>query len=218
MKKTLLLCAWLAPFWLIAQNPAPDATPPGWIIKISPLVWLHPYFPSFDVAVDRRISPNWYAEVSAGKMFNLGFANNPVLASLDGHRIHLGARYYFRPPASRRYTQFVQGYGDLLRADADIEGDFCRFECTFTQRLNYQRLERKRAFYAAYGGSLFFGRRWIFEFDAGLGYVHRDVQYGEIPPDATFRTNGSLIWNYGSDGVRQQIEPNVRVKLGVVVF
>ncbi|MBK8703047.1 MAG: DUF3575 domain-containing protein [Saprospiraceae bacterium] len=218
MKKTLLLCAWLAPFWLFAQNPAPDTPAPAWIVKISPLVWLHPYFPSFDVAVERRISPNWYAEVSAGKMFNIGYADNPVLSALDGYRADAGAKYYFRPPASRRYTQSIQAYGSLLYADANIEGDFCRFDCTFSQRINYQRLERKWAFYVAYGGSLFFGRRWIFEFDGGFGYVYRDIHFGDVPPDATFRTNGSLIWNYGSDGIRQQIEPNVRVKLGVVIF
>lgn len=214
MKKPLfLLSIWLAPFVLNAQ----ESSSPGWIFKLSPLVALHPYTPAIDIAVERRIAGNWYAELNLGRMVNLGYADNPVLSDVDGNRVQFGPRYYLSAPASRRYVHYFQLYGLLHDTDAYIEGDFCRFDCAFVQRLDYRRTERRRAVIAAYGGSLSFGKRWIFEFDAGLGYAQRVIRFGDIPPDASFNTNGSLIWHYGAGGDSEQIEPNVRLKLGIFI-
>ncbi|MCO6491258.1 MAG: hypothetical protein J5I98_22770 [Phaeodactylibacter sp.] len=203
------------------QQPISSSPTPRFSLKNGTLSLLDPFAPSFNIGAEHILLPRLYAHLEAGPLFNLRLFQEPTIDNLRGYRLRGAIRYYLRPPQVGTHAAFIEILYAHQYTDVDIEGDFRRNNDLgrYRQRLWYHMEQRKQGGYFNLGLQQVYAKRFLFEFGAGLGFGHRRSIFSGVPPDASFRTNGGLGWEYD----RSPNSPNVAavqvyINLGYVLW
>ena len=179
-------------------RPTPGLAP-RFNLKNGTLSLFDPFAPSFNIAAEHIIRPRLYGQLEAGPLFNLRVFREPAIENLKGYRMRGAIRYYLRPNEIGNYAPFIELMYARQYTDVDIEGDFFRRDNTvgsYRQRITYHMEQHKQGGYINLGIQQAYARRFIFEFGAGLGVSRKQAVFSGVPPDASFRTNGALGWEY----------------------
>ena len=202
---TILFCLWGGALHVKAQNSESKEAfrkLPNWTVKFSPSSLIAPYTPAIQFALEQRLGGKHYVQYEAGYLVNMGFARDLEINRLSGLRIRAGYRYYFRLPGPYKIGWFMEPQLMYQYIDTNIEGDFCRFDCAYQERIGYNMQHTTYAAYMNFGSQFFIAERWMLEFGLGGGLHYLRRNYQEVPPDATFSTNGALVWQHeaGDEG------------------
>ncbi|MCO6478539.1 MAG: hypothetical protein J5I94_18045 [Phaeodactylibacter sp.] len=199
--------------------PSPAAAP-RLNLKNGTLSLFDPYAPSFNIAVEHIIRPRLYAHLEGGPLVNLRFFPEPAVDNLKGYRFRGAIRYYLRPNERGDFAPFIELMYAHQYTDADIEGDFSRNNewGWYRQRLTYHMEQRKHGGFINMGLQQVYAKGFIFEFGAGLGVRNKREDFSGVPPDADFRTNGALGWEYSTFGNSPNVAAvQVYINLGYVL-
>ena len=200
-----------------AGHPSPA---PRFSLKNGTFSLFDPFAPSFNLASEHIIAPRLYGHLEGGPLFKLRIFPEPTIDNLKGHRLRGAVRYYLRPPEMGDYAPFIELMYTHQYTDVDIEGDFRRNtpQGRYRQRLSYHMEQREHGGYVNLGLQQVYARGFIFEFGAGLGISRKQADFSGVPPDATFRTNGSLGWEYTQfDNSPNLAAVQVYINLGYVL-
>ncbi|MCB0563950.1 MAG: hypothetical protein KDD01_06195 [Phaeodactylibacter sp.] len=182
----------------ITNSQQPSNAAPHFSLKNGTLSLFDPFAPSFNIAAEHILRPRVYAQLEAGPLFNLRIFKEPAISNLKGYRLRGAIRYYLRPLQIGDYAPFIELLYTNQYTEADVEGDFRRNTSLgrYRQRITYHMEQRKQGGFLNLGLQQIYAQRFIFEFGAGLGISHKRSAFSEVPADASFRTNGSLGWEY----------------------
>ena len=188
-------------------HPITAAPAPRFSLKHGPFSLFDPLAPSFNIAAEHILRPRIYGHLEAGPLFNLRLFNEPTISNLKGYRLRGAIRYYLRPIQVGDFAPFLEFLYTHQYTDGDIEGDFRRTTSlgSYRQRITYHMEQRKQGGFVNLGLQQIYAQRFIFEFGAGLGISHRRSNFSGVPPDATFRTNGFLGWEYDRSPTRMDL-------------
>ena len=223
MRALLILSVLLAQFGLMTiakgQATAQTTGQPKTIFKTSPFSLLGLPLSTFYAGVEHRVAPQWYLNHQAGLVFGAGWLNMPDFEQLEGYRWQSGIRHYTSLFEGKNTNSYFELQGKYHYTDMLIPADFCRFDCAFQQRINYRRLERSFSLLATAGASVFFSRRIKVDIDCGMGYQWLDRTFSNVPPDASFLTNGSLYYRYKTLGEHtDRVVVSFSVVLGYILY
>ena len=200
------------------QLPTPG---PRFSLKNGTLSLLDPFAPSFNIGAEHILLPRLYGHLEAGPMFNLRLFQEPTIDNLRGYRLRGAIRYYLRPPRIGTHAGFIEILYTHQYTDVDIEGDFRRNNDLgrYRQRLSYHMEQRKQSVSFNLGLQQIYAKRFLFEFGAGLGISYKRAAFSGVPPDASFRTNGGLGWEYDPSPNSPTVAAvQVYVNLGYVLW
>ncbi|MCB0568452.1 MAG: hypothetical protein KDC66_01750 [Phaeodactylibacter sp.] len=197
---TGLVMLFLARGIAIGQEANAEAAAPRFMIKNGTTSLLDPLVPSFNLAVEYRWAGRFSTHIEGGPLLPFRYFNEPATEGLKGSRFRGAMRYYLRPPRIGTHAAYLELMYTYQFISARIEGDFWRESSSgaYGQRLWYDFEQKKHAGYLNIGIQQIFASGFLFETGAGLGPFNRSRRYSDIPDDASFHTNGSLFWKYGS--------------------
>jgi hypothetical protein len=181
-------------------------------LKFSPTGLIDYYFTYLQFAGEYYIGNDMSVEAEVG--FPIGKSQILDVPETDvrgGVRVRAGWRDY--------HTDRVFAGAQLMfKSDIfSIAGDFERQGGAFRQRIWYNVDQQTYAAYGTVGIAPIISNVFIFEAMAGLGVRYIDRQFGAVPGDAEFVTNGSLLAPYG-ESLQARWLPSMFLsfKLGVV--
>lgn len=169
-------------------------------IRLSLGHFFDPMTPGPHVSYEHRTKGNVYLRHEAGVIFDYNYSDQASLESLHGFRLRNARRKYRNNPGIIRHRHYHEFAFDYRLTNARVEGDFSRIGASgsYSQRITYGIIQHSFSLNYIRGFCAIFGEHWQLDFGIGAGLRLNNRNYGEIPEDTYFRTNGSLFWQYGA--------------------
>lgn len=189
---------------------------PKVIGKLSVLHFLDPLQPSLHFALEHRLKDRWYLHHQAGYLYR---AYSEVdIQRQQGFRLRTGIRHYTQSATTRIEKTFLEFSASYMQSLLKLEDDFCRFDCAYMQRIEYERRQNIYTVALDYGVATYFSERFIVEMAVSGGLRFGNSRYSNVPPDAAlFGQSGFNPWRYNPEYELTPIHFALRLKLGYVL-
>jgi hypothetical protein len=203
----------LAPAVSFAQTIYPL---PKVISKLSVLHLLDPLQPSLQLALEHQLKDRWYLHHQAEYLFKS--YNGLDIDRQNGFRLRSGIRHYMPSALTRNEKTFIELSASYMRSVLNLKDDFCRFDCAYVQRIEYERRQNIFILALDYGAANYFSDRFFVEIALSGGLRLGNSHFSEIPSDAQLSgISGFNPFRYNPDATWNPIHFAFRFKLGYVL-
>lgn len=211
--KFLSVLLLLAPAFAFGQavHPLPQV-----IGKLSLLHLLDPLQPSLQFGLEHRLKERWYLHHQAGYLYE-GYTELDINQQ-NGFRLRSGIRHYSRYALQRNDKTFGELSISYQYALLKLEDEFCRFDCAYFQRIEYERRQNIYTLAFDYGTVNYFSDDFLVELAVSGGLRLGSMRFSDIPPDAQLAgVSGFNPLRYNPEAELVPVHFGVRLKLGYVL-
>ena len=161
---------------------------------------LHKQAPAIDLSFAYAVSDKFAIKASGGPVVNLYHVEDLHVKKVSGWQAGLGLRYNCFKTSQDFYSIFVESRVKHKSYQPTIAGDFTVTDSygRYKKRINYTVDVYEWNLQAGIGHALQFDQ-FRMELFLGLGLADVDLNYGNIPSTATFKTNGAYLWEPDMD-------------------
>ena len=208
----------------VAQQSA-NIEQPKLAIKWSPLHLLY-FYPSFQVAVEHKLTQHINLQYDLGWILNYPSANAEEFSNKAGYRGMAELRYYFpSPPKIPFYLAGEYYYSRVTFNRSEVIGYDCDSgDCDYFQYTTYKVVHHNQGAGMKFGLLLFPGwnknRSFFFDLNAGVAYrsiIYTDVGKSNAPQSRSFNNNSDDIFA-PTESDHGEFRLIVGIRLGYRIF